>query len=317
MMKLLLLLLLAILICGCRALPDYEVLTVPKSSAQYFPGKVWLPGVGPTGDPLSQCRTNSGLDELSIDKARSLAGSLNVPLIKWISASLGMGNQKVSHAEWTNLQHVYVLDAYKLATKNPILWETIVTSNLVMTITNASMTGLNANVLASALSKGAVGDITLKATNTAKGGYYLTSDKPLVTAVRIVQPQFDVGVDLKILDLSDRARGRTQQAGLGYRVTVNSAAGSIDALRQKVRLSIDNANMVMFAGTNLTFSGQEGWINSNREAISSSDPKAAKAQFVWDKLNIEWDEHLTNCMLRVTRQYMNIKPSKSGLKGTF
>src|ERR1035441_7940487 len=145
--------------CGCRTIPDYEVLDVPKSIEQYTPGKAWLSGVGTTDPVLAQCKTNQGLGRLNLKKAHQLNLALQVPVIKWVSGALGIAQQSTFHVEWTNLQNIYVADAYQLKTVDPVLWEVIVASNLSLTISNSTAENLGVDIVASNLTAGLQGNI--------------------------------------------------------------------------------------------------------------------------------------------------------------
>jgi hypothetical protein len=303
-------------LCGCRTIPDFEVLEQPKSIEQYTPGKAWLSGVGTTDPVLALCKTNQGLGRFSLEKAHKLNLALSVPVIKWVSGALGLDHQSTFHVAWTNLQDVYIVDAYQLKTVDPVLWEAIVASNLSMTISNSTAENVGVDIVASNLTAGLQGNINFTVTNSGGSGFIATSDKPLVTAIRVVKPLYDVAVKRTSLDLSQLAKGKTQQAGFGYLITVSPSPGSVDALKQAAELHIDNPGIPQFQGTNVVFTGANPWVNDNRNAIARIDRRAAHSEFVWDKMSLEWDGYLTNCACSVTRQYISVKPVKSGLEGT-
>src|ERR1035438_447518 len=185
-----------------------------------------------------------------------------------------------------------------------------------MTISNSTAENVGVDIVASNLTAGLQGNINFTVTNSGGSGFIATSDKPLVTAIRVVKPLYDVAVKRTSLDLSQLAQGKTQQAGFGYLITVSPSPGSVDALKQAAELHIDNPGIPQFQGTNVVFTGANPWVNDNRNAIARIDRRAAHSEFVWDKMSLEWDGYLTNCACSVTRQYISVKPVKSGLEGT-
>lgn len=202
---------------------------------------------------------------------------------------------------------------YPLQSTKQVLWEAITADSLSLTINSGSSDDLSADVLASKLSAGAVGNVTIHATATGSHSYSITSSKPLVIAIRVVQLNYSVNAGETPLNLTTPMQGKPQPARLGYEA---SSQGMPDPLTSTVTLSIRNDGLPQFLGVTHAFQRNDPWVNPNREAIQQIDPQAKNADYVWDILSVIWDQDLSKCLLKTVRQYIQVKTADSGLSGT-
>jgi hypothetical protein len=310
---------------GCSAIADYEVLDVPRPPEQYKPGQKWSREVpGPTQPAASDVptATNRGLDSVKMDDKSGFEANLKVPVLKWIGGSLGISSEKRFELSWKQLEHSVITDARPINTTGAVLWETIAAKSMKMTVkreTSANL-DLTADLLKRKLEEAPVGGepVTVGVSKTSENTYEITSEVPLVVAVRVVELHRSVRQEETILDLTTAAVTNNQRTrtAFGYEVELRPPA---DPLTRRVQLRIRNADVPGWTGTTHQFGtgeGEDTWVNTNREVIAAGDPDAKKADYVWDTMNIEWKADLSQCVLHVIRQYVKLKATDSGLKGT-
>jgi len=236
--------------------------------------------------------------------------NLEIPLIKLISASLGLGKEQVKTLGLTNLSHICVSESKDIST--PVLWETVIVSNFTFRVDERSDTHVSGEVPVAQLIPSAVGNIHLGVTNLASGQHFAQADHPLVVAIRVMQPIQKTKERRSPLDLSNTGIDK-QTGALGYEVTLQNG---VDPLKKEAAMRIDNPNIPQFKGELYTFQHSEPWVSPARRVIAGDDPEARSGSYVWDKLAIQWNEDLSRCKLVVTRQYSKFVPMKSGLPGT-
>ncbi len=315
-------LLLLLAACGTRAslIESYEVLRVPVAAAQYDAGRGWNSAIGAPDTPRPgdlAVATHEGVTGLETTTDRTaLDFKLTLPVIDWIGGKLGLKSTERITLQLKGLRHQSVQDARQLRETRAVLWEAITADAIDLTIdtTSAADLDLTGEALGQRLAEGADG-ATLAVKRSATGRYVLSSTRPLVIAIRVVELEWRTGGGETPLDLSSTGKGREQAAALGYRVMpMDPLVPTTDT----VQLSIRNAGFPQWTGASHTFDGAAAtWVNGERGLIASSDdPQLGDARFVWDSMRVLWAEDLARSRLSTTRQYVRLKTVKSGLSGT-
>jgi hypothetical protein len=296
--------------CSSPLIPGYEVLPLPAAADHYPAGAQWLPRIGTTGEPLAATKTSSGLNDDFISNTNKAMAGLEVPLIKYVSGSLGLGKEQVTSLGLTNLSHVTVSDSKDI--NAPVLWETVVVSNFTFRVVQSKDQHLSVDVPLTKLIPGSTGSVHVAVTNLPSGEHLAHADHPLVVAIRVVQPVQDKTSASAPLDLSDTGVDK-QTRVLDYEVTLQKP---VDPFKKEAAIRIENPDIPQFKGLLHTFKHSEPWVSPSRRVISGDDPKSRSVDFVWDKLDVHWNANLSKCTLEVTRQYTRFVPMKSGLAGT-
>lgn len=297
--------------CKSPLIAGYEVLLLPVATNQYQVGAQWISRIGTSGAPVAPTALAPGLNQYLIDRTNDASLNLSVPLIKWISGGLNLGNKEVTIGQLTNLSHITISDAKDITV--PVLWEDVVVSNFTFQIKKAVDPSLNVTAALSNAFAGVVGNLQLSVSNQSDGTRFLQSDHPLVVAIRVVIPVQGFTDVRSPLSLTDNAVGQSQSGQLGYAVSLQS---TVDPVARKATLHIDNPSIPEFVGTNQTFTGSDPWICPARHVINGADLKTRSVDYVWDKLSIQWNTDLSKCWLEFTRQYTKFVPTKSGIAGT-
>lgn len=303
------------LCAGCKTetalIPGYEVLPFPADTNKYTAGNQWLPEIGSSGDSLAPVKVSAGLSQDSIEKTNGTSVNFALPLIKWISGSLGKDDKDVTVLEMTNLSLITVSQAKDIAA--PVLWETVVVSNFAFRVGQAGNALASVAFTPSQFVPISTNNLQLTVTNQSDGSHFIQTDHPLVLAIRVVKPKQRSREYHSHLDLSDLAVGQNQIENLGYEMTLQSP---VDPIKKEATLCIKNSWTSEFQGTNQIFLKSNAWIGSSRQAIEGVDPEAVNADYIWDSISIEWNTDLKNCSLEIVRQYRKLVPMKSGLAGT-
>jgi hypothetical protein len=310
---------------GAPLMPDYEVLEVPRPEQQYKPGQKWnkdLPGPTQPAAPNVPVASNPGLANVKVGDKSGFKADLKVPVIKWIGGSLGLDSNESVGLELKSLRHAVVTDARPIHTTGAVLWETVAAESMKLTVQSETATRLDltADVLKRLLEASPTGNepVSVGVALTGENTYEVSSDKPLVVAVRVVKLGRDVREEQAILDLTTIAVTNNQRTrtAFGYEVELRPP---VDPLTRRVQLRIRNVDVPGWTGTTHQFGmgeGEDTWVNDNREVIAARDPAARDADYVWDTMNIEWKPDLSQCVLHVIRQYVKLEAADSGLKGT-
>jgi len=308
--------------CGTRGrlIENYEVLRVPVAAAQYEAGRGWNSAIGAPDTPRPadlSVATQEGVTSLETTTDRTaLDFKLAIPVIDWLGGKLGLKSTERLTLKLRGLKHQSVQDARQLRETHAVLWEAVTADGIDLTIdtSGAAELDLTGEALGKKLAEGAdPASLTVKRNSTGK--YVLSSSRPLVIAIRVVELEWRTGGGDTPLDLSSGGKGREQPAALGYRVMpMDPLVPTTDT----VRLSIRNPGFPQWTGTTFLFDGAAtSWVNGERGLIASSDdPQLKDARFVWDSMRVLWAEDLASSRLSTTRQYVRLKTVKSGLSGT-
>ena len=305
------------MVAGCKgrtgAIPNYEVLPVPKGLDQYGAGRMWVKAVGPSGPKLVPTTRESGPERMAFSASPQLKGQIEASLTEWAEAAIGVQSKGEVKIELGKTSFEYVVDAYDLKTTSSVLWETIIAESIVLKTSSDAHAGVNAELVGKKLQESLGGKIKLDASAGTAQSIDIKSDRPLVVAVRVATPQYDNANHRTRLDLSERAASTSQSGPFGYIVTVTQPVNPIEST---ATLRIDNSDLPQFLGELHEFRGAEPWVNKNRSAIAAADKKARGQVWVWDKLSVLWNRDLANCQLQTVRQYIRVRTVDSGLAGT-
>lgn len=296
--------------CGGRLVPNYEVLATPVGSEAYTPGRQWIDGLGPDGEPRGEVVASPGAAQLKtssrVDAEASIAGVFE----ELIAAGLGLERQQVTDLELTDLTHHHVADLYGTAVRGRMLWETITASGMELTVTADTSGGgsVDASKLGSVLPQVPL-ELTASADVAQGTSYTVTSDQPLVVAIRVV----DIGYDQRSVDKPIPLDGGSASVGMGYQVTPLDPPSA--ATGGEIRVRISNPDLVQWVGEEVVLRHGEPWASTaGKQSIGAADPRARRADYVWDTLMLTWTGG--EARVRATRQYVELKPARSGLKGT-
>lgn len=301
-----------ILFTGCKTLiPDYEVLRLPRPIDEYKTGRIWISGVGPTGEPVGSTTRGPGAAILSSGKGSATKGRIEASFTEWASGILGFDRKTTVQLSLTNLEHEIVRDVYALAETTPVLYETITAKGFDLQISKNLGGDLSADALGQKLTDAIGGTIKFTAAQTNTGAYRVSSDRPVVVAIRVISPRYRVNSasGFEHLDLSSMAVGKPQLFRFGYEFILQE----VEQLEKTANVRVNNRFSRQFLGTNVVFRNNEPWISPKRTAIQGEDRELRDAQFVWDRISLVWMPDRTNCQAQVIRQYLDPVPVKSGL----
>ena len=309
--------------CGCskQLIPNYEVLLVPAGAERYPVGYRWnveIKAVDSAAPVVDQAAiaTADGVSSLHTGTDRNFEAKLKVPVIEWIGGSLGIKTTDVVEIRLGNLQHHFVRDTSTAQTTKAILLETVTADSIEMKVDRSvdAALELNVDVVKAGLARNADANIGLTVTSSETGQYEVTSDRPLVVAIRAVKIEMEEPFEQTVpLDLSSAAEGREQMAALGYTLT---RIGTVDPVSGIAEMRIANPTFIRWPPIAHTFRRAENymWINDNREAIASArDPRVKDDVYVWDYLLLQPHQDLAMSECKVVRQYQKERTIKSGL----
>lgn len=309
------------LLCGlgCHrnaAIPDYEVLLVPRPPEQFQAGSTWTVGLGPVAPPAETVLTREAAGASSLTSTTSAANTARIEgaFKEWVSAALDMTKSRSLSITLTDVSHEVVTDAHALQESTPLLWEVVKVGAFTLTIDDTHNSSLTADMIGDEITRHLGGTVELGVTRTGSRTFDVRADQPVVAAIRVVNPNYRLNSASGIMpfDLSDAAVGEPQEVQFGYTLILQQP---VDYPSRTATVWINNLASRQFTGGEVEFRGNEPWISPKRTAIPGADDELRDAQFVWDKISLVWRPRLSDCGVYVVRQYMTPRPIRSGLRG--
>lgn len=287
---------------------DYEVLDTPRPVELYKAGAAWQHGIGPGDAATTKVTTGDGAEVMSSARQAAVTRGLNIAITDWMKANASSAGTFSAAVAAKGLSQAAVSDPYDIQFNGLVLWETLSVDKFVLRESATSRAGVDVTAdvskILEELNKQLKGKAELKIQSTEADGTVISSNKPLVLAIRVMRCEYaSRGAERKPLDLTQRKVGLSQEGPGGFRVTVVGR----DPLMRTARLEIANPSAVRFRGAVLDFTG------GNAAEVPTKQFVGQVGDYTWSTLSLIWAEDLAACALEANNQTITLSPAHSGL----
>lgn len=281
-------------------LVDFEVLSIPRSSEEYSPGRRWIDRVGPDGPINGTVESHSGLSNLEVSTRNSVTSGIEQSLVQILSPWLSVDVQHFKRISVEDLVHRKVYEIRDTRVAGRLIWETIEGTNIRIEFDNQIDSGYELSLADALLQKMSIDGLRINGTIDHSNEVELTSSEPLVFAVRVVDLQYEIAEETITLSYDG-----TSESELGYRIV---QLGAVDLVNHSARVRVDNPGSIGSTGHQVELSAREGWANPDNIVVTRRRNGRTPA-FVWDVLFLQLTDPFT---IRVVRQAGYVSPSSSG-----
>lgn len=299
-------------IAGCamyrtvEVIPDYELLSVPRPVGIWKTGAIWLSEVGTSGDPVAKTSTKSGLPRLLTSRSKVNEASVEAGIGRWVSTAIGAKRTNLIRVSLSETSHSIVDDVYGVAVNHRILFEQVIANGFRVFLDKSISGKFSIDAVKDKLSKNLPPQVNLVIASTGDYEYLVSSNVPLVVAIRIVSVTFTLDDESGTfpIDLSTVAVGKVQGPfPFGYSFILQEP---VDPINKIARFKVFNEGS-RSENQYAEFRQNEPWISSDRSLVKNGLHE--------DRAFIVWSENLRDSKLKLHRQHILVRKARSGLRG--